>query len=907
MNTAAQLTNALAGRYTIEREIGAGGMATVYLAQDVKHRRRVAVKVLRPELAAVVGTERFLAEIAVTASLQHPHLLPLFDSGEANGLLYYVMPYIEGETLRRRLARERQLSVEEAVRITRAVASALDYAHRRNVIHRDLKPENILLHEGEPLVADFGIALALSNAGGERITQSGISLGTPQYMSPEQAAGDRQIDARSDVYSLGTVLYEMLAGEPPHAGPTVQAVISKVLAEEPRPINVLRKTVPDVVSAALERALAKVPADRFASAGEFAAQLSLSEEGATTARPTRSRADTTDVHVSRSTLWIAAGIGIMLAAAATALGLKSLRSSTSLPALTRLELLPPEHTSFAEIAISPDGRRIAFTAADSAGHARLYVRALDATAAQALAGADGAQHPFWSPDSRQIGFFADDKVKKIDADGGEPFTVCPLVNSRGGPGGGTWSPSGVIVFGVVQFHSAPLYQVSDRGGEPRPVRLERGGDQSNHFWPSFLPDGRHFLYLVLNSANEDSTGAWVASLDGDEARFLGKAEASAVFARSPGAPPSAAGHLLFVRDGALLAEPFDPRTRTAVGDPVPIASRVGAAHGERGGLAKISVSENGILVYGAGSGVSQLTWIDRRGAPIGTLGSSGIHIAFRISPDGRRVAVQRENVFGRAQLYMMPVGGGPMSQLTFEPFYHAEPVWLPDGTRVTYFVQRDEHWSLWEKATTGEGDPAPLFKSSHDDFVPDDWSPDGRRLLYTDIHATGSTTEDDLCVFTRKETPSDSACAAPFARTPANENFARFSPDGRWVAYYTNQSGKYEIYVRPFPPTTTGSGGKQVSSNGGIEPRWRGNEIFYISPDNMLMAVPVKTGPVFEMTGAPHPLFRTRPAGVERYDVTADGQRFLVAVPADESWGGPATVVLNWPEELKRGGRTARP
>ena len=416
----------------------------------------------------------------------------------------------------------------------------------------------------------------------------------------------------------------MLAGEPPHSGPTVPAVISKVLAEEPRPIALLRKRVPDGVSAALERALAKVPADRFASAGEFAAQLSLSDEGATKARPAQSRADATGVRVSRSILWIAAAIGIVLVASTVALGLKLLRASTSLPALTRLELLPPEHTSFAEIAISPDGRRVAFTAADSAGHARLYVRALDAMAARVLAGTDGAQHPFWSPDSRQIGFFADDKVKKIDADGGTPFTVCPLVNSRGGPGGGTWSSSGVIVFGVVQFHSAPLYQVSDRGGEPRPVTLERGGDQSNHFWPGFLPDGRHFLYLVLNSANEDSTGVWVASLDGDEARFLGKAEASAVFARSPGASASAPGHLLFVRDGALVAEPFDPGSRTAVGDPVPIASPVGAAHGEGGGLAKISVSENGILVYAAGSGVSQLTWIDRRGTPIGMLGPPGI-------------------------------------------------------------------------------------------------------------------------------------------------------------------------------------------------------------------------------------------------------------------------------------------
>jgi serine/threonine-protein kinase len=897
MTAPVSLVEALRDRYTIERELGRGGMATVYLAQDLRHRRRVAVKVLRPELGAVVGTERFLAEIEVTANLQHSHLLPLFDSGEANGLLYYVMPFVDGETLRHRLSRERQLGIDETVRITRAVASALDYAHRRGVIHRDLKPENILLREGEPLVADFGIALALSNAAGERITQSGISLGTPQYMSPEQAAGDRMIDSRSDQYSLACVVYEMLAGEPPHTGPTVQAVVSKVMSEEPRPIEMIRNTVPEELSSALAKALAKVPADRFGSVREFANALeeppaSIGEARHRARQPTRR---------SRGPHWplrLAVASAALLALSTATLALLHFRASPAELSTVQLQLLPPEHTSFTSFAMSPDGRRIAFTAADSTGRTRLYVRALDGDISEPLRDTDVASYPFWSPDSRLIGFFADNKLKKIDPNGGAPITLCPLLTAQGGPRGGTWNSQGIILFAVSEFHPAPIYQVSDQGGEARPVTtLEASLAQSHHFWPTFLPDGRHFVYYTSNNNFEDSTGVWVASLDQSDARFLFRSETGVIYAGS--GSRGTHGHLLFARDGQLVARDFDTRA-LRVGDAMPIAPRVGSAAGNMaGGQAKVSASENGVMVYGFGGGESQLTWVDRKGTELGTIGPVGIDVDFRISPNGRRVAAQRENSFGKSDIFLLDVGGGPTSRLTFGPSYSAAPVWSPDGQRIAFFANRDGRWSIWQKSSTAEGEEELLLKSPGTDLVPNDWSPEGKHLLFSEI--AGGV--GDICVLTRGQAPQDSVCAAPFANSPATENFARFSPDGRWVAYYSNQSGRFEINVRKFPPQETGAGGQPVSLNGGIEPRWSGNEIFYIAPDNTLMAQRVRTSPTFESVGAPQPLFRTRPVGVLRYDVTADGQRFLVAVPTDEARGAPLTVVLNWPEQLNRTAR----
>ena len=468
MDVSAQLKAALSDRYIIEREIGAGGMATVYLARDVKHNRKVALKVLRPELGAVLGTERFLSEISVTANLQHPHLLPLFDSGEADGLLFYVMPFIQGESLRDRLDREKQLPVEEAVRIAVAAASALDYAHRHNVVHRDLKPENILLHDGQPVVADFGIALAVTNAGGTRVTQTGLSLGTPQYMSPEQATGDRVIDARSDIYSLGAVLYEMLTGEPPHIGHTVQAIIARVLTDRPHSVRSQRPSVPEHVEAATLRALEKLPADRFATAGEFAETLT-GARGIVRAPQNQTIATYEVVPTSalarrrlmRAVPWAIAGIALALLAAVTLRpGQSESREQPLKFEITFTDSSQLVTAAGVNIALAPDGSRLAFTGMSGARNA-IFVRRMDATEATPLRGTEEGMTPVFSPDSRWILFGQGGGLKKIPADGGPITSVVDSAN----PHTKAWGDGDVILY----FWKNVLWKVSAAGGKPTPL------------------------------------------------------------------------------------------------------------------------------------------------------------------------------------------------------------------------------------------------------------------------------------------------------------------------------------------------------------------------------------------------------------------------------------------------------
>ena len=443
MDATNQLTTALAGRYTVDREIGRGGMATVYLARDVRHNRKVALKVLNPELGALLGVERFFSEIQVTANLQHPNLLPLFDSGEADGLLFYVMPYVEGESLRALLQREKQLPIDEAIHIGVAIASALDYAHRQGVIHRDLKPENILMHDGEPVVADFGIALAVSNAGGSRITQTGLSLGTPHYMSPEQATGDRDIDGRTDIYALGAVTYEMLVGEPPHDGKTSQAIIAKVLTDRPRAIRLARDTVPAHVEAAIDRALAKLPADRFHTAHEFADALTGKNalvSAATPAAPVARRRGHSPAMAAVP--WVLTAGSLAVAAFAWIGG----RGKAPSAPVVRYEITLPTAISFSQnggnqVAVAPQGRLVAYVAAGSNGSRHIELRAADELQSRVLPGSDDGAFPFFSPDGSIIAFHANGQLLMSPVAGGRVEVIADLPGMRGG----TWSPSGWII------------------------------------------------------------------------------------------------------------------------------------------------------------------------------------------------------------------------------------------------------------------------------------------------------------------------------------------------------------------------------------------------------------------------------------------------------------------------------
>ena len=474
----ARLTTALSDRYTIEGQLGEGGMATVYLAEDLKHRRKVAVKVLRPELAAVIGAERFLIEIEVTANLQHPNILPLYDSGVADSFLYYVMPYIEGETLRDKLNREKQLSVEETLEITKSVAGALSFAHERGVIHRDIKPENILLQSGQALVADFGIALAVSQAGGARLTETGLSLGTPHYMSPEQAAGDRELDARSDVYSLACVTYELLTGDPPHVGSTAQAILASVMTEEPRRVTLRRKTVPPHVEAAVHKALEKLPADRFPSAQDFAQALvdpGFRHGALAAAVPGVRRSPWNRLTIAMTTL----SAGLVLTLAVT---VSSQLLDRPTPVLRFTEPIAQDddvilggvadarwgRPSSTSLAISPGGDLLVYSARDGADtpapDSRLYSRRLDQARAEPIAGTEGGSSPFFSPDGDWIGFITGSSLKRVSVADGTIETIVPEApfGGRQLPFGATWGDDGTIVFGG----GRSLYQVAAIGGEP---------------------------------------------------------------------------------------------------------------------------------------------------------------------------------------------------------------------------------------------------------------------------------------------------------------------------------------------------------------------------------------------------------------------------------------------------------
>ena len=554
------LTSALADRYRIERELGAGGMATVYLAQDLRHDRKVAVKVLRPELAAIIGAERFLSEIKTTANLQHPHILPLFDSGEADSFLFYVMPYVEGETVRDRISREKQLPVADAVRIANEVASALDYAHRHGVIHRDIKPENILLHDNRALVADFGIALAASKAGGTRMTETGMCLGTPHYMSPEQAMGEREITARSDVYALGCVLYEMLTGDPPFTGSTAQAIVARVVTESPRSLTSQRHTIPPQVEAAVLTALEKLPADRFATAAEFAAALGDSTYAAraTAARTIAGPA----VKISRRTRAVVGGLGAAAALFAALAAWGWFRPKPPAPVIRYSMGLPSTQAMRqgilgVNLAISPDGKRIVYIGPGEGGD-ELWVRERDRLDATPLTGTVGATNPFFSPDGERIGYTVNGlQLKVVSVSGGPPITLSTLGGASGG--GGAWGPDGWIYF------DSPLglARVQADGGTPALfIPYDSAAGEIGHAWPSALPNGKGLLYR--SRRNLDPTDFEIVAFD-----F--KTHERHALTKGLLATYMAPGYLVYLRaDGAVLAAPFDQDRLKVTGPAAPL-------------------------------------------------------------------------------------------------------------------------------------------------------------------------------------------------------------------------------------------------------------------------------------------------------------------------------------------------
>jgi serine/threonine-protein kinase len=887
--------------YTIERELGSGGMATVYLAHDKKHDRKVAIKILHAELAAVLGAERFLQEIRVTANLQHPHILGLIDSGligedvgELRGRPYYVMPYVEGESLRQRLDKEQQLPVSDSVRIATEVASALDYAHRHNVIHRDIKPENILLHDGSAIVADFGIALAVTEAGGARITQTGLSLGTPGYMSPEQAMGERAITARSDIYSLGAVTYEMLAGEPPFTGPTVQAVVARVMTEEPRPLTTQRRNVPANVAAAVSHALEKIPADRFASAHEFAEALNnplftpFSRSAATV--------DGDNNRFKRMFYGAATVAALFLAIAIWGW----MRPAPSKP-VVRSSLLLDSSEALAQVArwsgrlaLSSDGSHLAYVGGP---RAQLLIRSRNQLHATAFPGTEGAATPFFSPDGQHVGFFVRRTTLQVASlNGGPPITV---TDSLVGWAGASWGRDGFIY--ADGFGSVSLVRVEAKpGGVPKWfTTLDKANGETDHVFPDVLPNGKGVLFTVWfggkNAAKGGTTSAIaVADIPSGKHRVLVK---DAQYGRY-----AASGHLLYVTTNrTLMVVPFDQNSMTITGEPTALVEGMRLGGGGVGS-ADLAVSEAGTLVYvtGAGESKQELVWVTRDGKAQSVDPDWPGNFRFPvISPDGKRLAVTVMSNNQTSDIWIKQLDRGPTIKLTLEGRVNFFPCWTPDGRSVTFSSNVRGAFDLWTKRADGSGQ-AMLQLHEQRNIGGPRWSPDGKWLVFqTDPAQPGAG--DILGI-----RPGLDTVAVPLVATKSAELSPAVSPDGRWLAYASDESGQYEIYVVPFPNTAAAKWA--VSTRGGTEPLWShsGKELFYRDGAGSLVAVEVQSTP-FSLgrstalfpPGTYYSSYYSSERGAQ-YVVAPDDRRFLMIRQAASSAPDELIVIDNWFEELRK-------
>jgi hypothetical protein len=904
-----RLETALAGRYKIHRKLGEGGMASVYLAEDLKHERNVALKILKPELAAVIGAERFLAEIKTTANLQHPHILPLFDSGEADSFLYYVMPYIEGESLRERLDREGQLGVEEAARIAREVADALDYAHRNDVIHRDIKPANILLHDGRPVVADFGIALAISAAGGGRMTETGLSLGTPHYMSPEQASADRDLSARSDVYSLGCVLYEMLAGQPPHTGPSAQSVLVRILTEDPRPITELRRSAPPNVAAAVTKAIEKLPADRFDTAQQFIDALedtSFAHTSVPRARPaTAAQALPTEDAPAARARKVKLGAAIGVAAVATVLAaIGWLRPSGPAPVRRMVMVLDSTRSDFGPSSvISPDGSQVVYTGA--AG--RLWLRPLQSLESRPIPQTQGARTPFFSPDGQRVGFHRGNgpgagELATVSLSGAPPVQV---VEGNIYPGG-AWSDDGFIYF---VDEPGTLFRVGEEGGPAAVVSDSTSG--YFYSWPEALPGGG-FVIVTGFPAGEGGESGIVAV-------NTGSGEASPLMAdlTGPQRPVMAryAGGYLFWRteNRTLMAGEFDVRALEMTGSTIALTSGIGDAGGLSG---EFDVADDGTLIYGlaqistVGLGES-MTWVSLGGDPVQVderlLSDVGDIDYLSLSPDGGYIAAEVQTGVDGAgnevhQIWIYDRDQSTFVRLTLDGELNRQPRWL-DG-RTVAFLSTSASGTVSIKAQSIDGGAAEvLFNSDRaiSDFAV---TPAGGPMAVTLADDEGGSLEVVMV------DPSGTAEANPIVSTRFEERSVELSPDGQWMAYVSNESGRDEVYVRAFPG---GDRRAAISVAGGIAPKWSptGQALFYVGAESNLMVAELSVDDRVSVD-ARSALFSASPfetvvgggGVVGSYDVVDGGERLLMTSEASGTGTDRRVIVLNVFEELKaRSGR----
>jgi Tol biopolymer transport system component len=862
-------------------------MGEVYRANDTRLDRTVAIKVLPEHLAdRPERRQRFEREARAISSLNHPHICTLHDVGHQDGIDFLVMEYVEGEALDVRLRRG-SLPLDETLRYAIQIADALDHAHRQGFTHRDLKPANIILTKSGAKLLDFGLAKLgpgsrTLGATQTALTAEGTIAGTLQYMAPEQLHG-KEIDGRTDLFAFGAVVYEMATGRKAFEGPSQASVIAAILDSHPQRVSQLLPACPPALDRMLQQCLDKDPDQRWQSARDLMLELRwIADSPASPSAPAPARP-------RRRVWWAALAAAAALAIAGWTLALLP-RSST--PERLEFAVYPPPGANFVfginagGSAISPDGRTLAFVAA-AEGKPQLWVRRLDSVQARMLAGTEWAYYPFWSPDSRWLGFFSEGKLKKIEVEAraaAEPQVLCGAEEGRGG----SWNRDGVILFSAGGGGGRIIQQVPAAGGKPVPVAVDSAVQDLGKRWPQFLPDGRRFVYLV-RAAQPTESAIHLGSLDSSapaSGRLL-QAQSNALYATP--------GYLLFVRGRSLVAQPFDAGSLRIHGDASLIVEQIGYVSPMQVG--DFSASANGVLAYGTTAvPVTQLTWYSREGRPLGRVGPPGPYLVVNLSPDQRTAAVWADDArTGNMNIRLVEVARGVASRLTSQPSIEVMPVWSPDGKQILFAVGRRGNPNLYLLAASGAGQAEELLPPG-ETRIPSDWSRDGRMVLYSSL---SDRTQWDLWAVPL----AGERKPAPFVQTPFNEAEGQFSPSARWVAYRSDESGRPEIYARRFPD----AGEKvQISTAGGTQPRWRsdGRELFYLAPDGNLMAVDVREGERLEAS-EPRALFRTRtpPAGSPtsrtNFAVAADG-RFLVNAIAEEAGASPITVVVNWTAGLKR-------
>jgi Tol biopolymer transport system component len=870
------------GPYEIVAPIGAGGMGEVYRATDTRLGRDVAVKVLPTHLSTSEEIrQRFEREARTISQFSHPHICALYDVGREGETEYLVMEYLEGESLADRLGKG-PLPNEQVLRYGIEIADALDKAHRQGIVHRDLKPGNIMLTKTGVKLLDFGLAKPLASAGARTVsgasvmateaqvsqplTERGTILGTFQYMSPEQLEGG-DADARSDIFAFGAVLYEMATGRKAFIGKSQASLIGSILRDDPAPISEIAPMLPPALNRVVKTCLAKDPEHRFQTAHDIKLQLEWIAEGGSQAglpAPVVAR------RKNREKLaWAVAAAAVV---AAAALGFGFWRRAPKPSRVVRFEIpIPPGISMIDAPKISPDGKTLAFNATDANGKTQIWLRPLNALAAQPLAGTEGTRRPFWSPDSRFLGFVADGKLKKIDVTGGPPTKICDAATGVDG----SWSPEGVILLDGTG--PDPIYKVSAAGGTPVvAVKADSSRKEVQVGWPEFLPDGKHYLYMALGQKPEDSAYR-IGSIDSPETKTFASAQTMLAYA-----PP---GYLLFVRDRTLVAQPFDANAIKTKGEPIPLAEQIGT---DAVGLARFSVSRDGVLAYRTGESGNRMLWRDRSGKELEVLGDPAEYQEPKFSPTDDRLAFELADPrSAKVDIWIRDLARGVNSRFTFAPGNAFCPTWTPKGDAIVYASDREGAAGIYEKATTGQGDEKLLFRTD-DLVIPRSISPDGRFLAYQ-ARAPKNGWDVMLLPLTGEPKP------AAFRATPFNEFHPDVSPDGRFVAYASNESGRNEVYVQTFPtPGRTW----QISTAGGADPHWRadGKELYYRSIDQKLMAVEIRGGEALE-AGIPQALFQATAASgtaSTKYAPDRSGQKFLYVAPLGREFLTPTTVVLNW-------------